>query len=705
MPRPRLHQLLTEGRQHPITLISAGPGCGKTLTVASWARGAGRPDRLAWLSLDDTDNDLREFWADVVGALAISGAVPPGSAILDLSPSVGFGIQEARLGCAALATLPATVTLVLDDLHRITDPVVLRSLGELLEHQPPQLRLVLATRFDPPLRLHRLRLNGDVLDVHSSDLAFTETEAGALFAVQGVDLSPDELTGVWQRTQGWAAGLRLALMSLNSTDVQAGVSKFTGSTPLVAEYLIEEVLDQLPDVDRHFLLAASTVDRICASLATELTGRPDSQLILEGLAAKHALVVGLAGRNDWFRLHPLLQEMLQHRLALERPELVVELHARASRWFETQGEPVAAIRHACLAGHWDEVGRLAAQAVPLLVTARAGAFVAALEPAVARAAATPTTSCLLASAMTHYHRHDYESMARDVRDAAELLPGLAEDYREPARVVIATLRLVHARADDPVRVAPTAQRRRLDAAVARLDRLERPDMTLPALLRGWVAATRADSLLAAHQPDAALALIGDAPEVGGYQAALARVTMAKAHLMLNRPEDALQVLEPVTVTAVPYRAPVVQARVLAALAADRLHRDTAAMAAMSDAVDVAHGVGITRPFRAGGPRVEALLTRHRHTVGRHLEFTAPLCGRGAQSQGATATTKMLVEPLTERELAVLRYLPTMFKAAEIAADLFVTVNTVKSHQQSIYRKLEVSTRRGAVDRARELELL
>ena len=245
----------------------------------------------------------------------------------------------------------------------------------------------------------------------------------------------------------------------------------------------------------------------------------------------------------------------------------------------------------------------------------------------------------------------------------------------------------------------------LDAAVARLDRLERPDMTLPALLRGWVAATRADSLLAAHQPDAALALIGDAPEVGGYQAALARVTMAKAHLMLNRPEDALQVLEPVTVTAVPYRAPVVQARVLAALAADRLHRDTAAMAAMSDAVDVAHGVGITRPFRAGGPRVEALLTRHRHTVGRHLEFTAPLCGRGAQSQGATATTKMLVEPLTERELAVLRYLPTMFKAAEIAADLFVTVNTVKSHQQSIYRKLEVSTRRGAVDRARELELL
>ena len=415
VPRPRLHQLLTEGRQHPITLISAGPGCGKTLTVASWARGAGRPDRLAWLSLDDTDNDLREFWADVVGALAISGAVPPGSAILDLSPSVGFGIQEARLGCAALATLPATVTLVLDDLHRITDPVVLRSLGELLEHQPPQLRLVLATRFDPPLRLHRLRLNGDVLDVHSSDLAFTETEAGALFAVQGVDLSPDELTGVWQRTQGWAAGLRLALMSLNSTDVQAGVSKFTGSTPLVAEYLIEEVLDQLPDVDRHFLLAASTVDRICASLATELTGRPDSQLILEGLAAKHALVVGLAGRNDWFRLHPLLQEMLQHRLALERPELVVELHARASRWFETQGEPVAAIRHACLAGHWDEVGRLAAQAVPLLVTARAGAFVAALEPAVARAAATPTTSCLLASAMTHYHRHDYESMARDVR--------------------------------------------------------------------------------------------------------------------------------------------------------------------------------------------------------------------------------------------------------------------------------------------------
>jgi LuxR family transcriptional regulator, maltose regulon positive regulatory protein len=191
----------------------------------------------------------------------------------------------------------------------------------------------------------------------------------------------------------------------------------------------------------------------------------------------------------------------------------------------------------------------------------------------------------------------------------------------------------------------------------------------------------------------------------GFADALERVVMAKAHLMLDQPEAAFDLLDPVAATSLPYRGAVVEARVLAAVAADRMHRDTAAMAAITEAVDLAQGVGIVRPFLAGGPRVTALLARHRHVVARHLDFTRDLSTEDTGGSGTVGTSTAAAGPLTERELAVLTYLPTMLKSGEIAADLFVTVNTVKSHQRSIYRKLGVASRREAVDRARDLKLL
>ncbi|HEY4993407.1 MAG TPA: LuxR C-terminal-related transcriptional regulator, partial [Nakamurella sp.] len=606
-------------------------------------------------------------------------------------------------------------------------------------------------------------------------------------------------------------------------------------------------------------------DRLSAGLANELTGRGDAQLILERLVAQNALVVGLAGRNDWFSVHPLLRELLRHRLDLEQPGAVTELHLRASRWFAAQSEPIPEIRHASAAGQWDEVGRLlTGLALPLMVTPSAPALVAALGPAAARARVHPTASTLLAAAVCHYHRHDYESMIRDANDAADLIAGVPEADRYPVEVVIAVFQLVGSRTRNPALTVPSAahvldllentprsqlptveqyraiattnlavgriwtgqlaqaqetlsiiktrshelglgltemtarahlalldvihgrlpdayrsasavrdvaDRRgwasepqalalyaasamihlewnQLDAATAdidsgltvsnsgsdmpcrlvlhiaavgvavarrdgaaagaaaaRLDTIQTLAGNLPPLLARWCAIAHADVHLAAAEPAAAVARLGPAREPAGYPDALERVVLAKAHLMLDQPDAAFDLLDPVATTALTYRGAVVEARILAAVAADRMHRDTAAMAAITEAVDLAQSVGIVRPFMAGGPRVTALLARHRHVVARHLEFTRGLSPEDTSDSGTVGTPTAPVDGLTERELAVLTYLPTMLKSGEIAADLFVTVNTVKTHQRSIYRKLGVATRRDAVDRARHLKLL
>ena len=234
---------------------------------------------MAWLTVDETDNDLQAFWSDVLGALAIGGAVPADSALREVVPAAGFGAREALLVRAGLAELPGVVTLVLDDFHQITDRRVLESFGQLLEHQPPQLRLVLATRADPALRLHRLRVNGEVTDIRADGPGVHRDRGRGAVRPATACTCPTASSGCcWTAPRGGPPGLRLALMCLDPTDIDGGIARFTGSDRLVAEYLIEEVIDRLPAADRQFLLTTSVADRLSAGLANELTGRSDGQL-------------------------------------------------------------------------------------------------------------------------------------------------------------------------------------------------------------------------------------------------------------------------------------------------------------------------------------------------------------------------------------------------------------------------------------------
>jgi LuxR family maltose regulon positive regulatory protein len=863
--RPQLHARLSRGATGPVTLLSAGPGSGKTLTVASWLSDDGFGGVAAWLTVDDTDNDLATFWADVLGALTVAEVLPVDSVLRDLVPAAAFGPSQALRVRAGLAELPVPVVLVLDDFQEITAASVLESLDRLIERQPPNLRLMLLTRSDPALRLHRVRVAGGLTEIRSPDLAFTEPEAAELFDRNDLTLTGEQVRVLLGRTQGWPAGLQLAAMSLASTDPVVGIAQFTGTHRSVAEYLVGEVLDRLPPPDRDFLLKTSVAGRLTSALATVLTGRPDSRLILERLVAANAFVVGLGGPDTWFRYHPLLRELLQYRLVLEQPGITRDLHLRAAEWFTGQGEPIPALRHATLADDWDGVGRLlTSTALPLILTPAGPTLAAVLEPAALRAIQQPSLSTLLAAGVCHYHRHNYDAMLRDANAATQFLSGAAEDLRIPAEILIAimtmvfdrtkgtgalvgsstgllslldraprrlipaaphyrtiglnnlgvgqlwagdlvgahtslTAALAHSRelgmglaeisarahlsvmqvirghlgpADDQARSAKLVVDRRgwaaepqalglyvalgmtllacdrlndaadivvaglaasstgsdtgcrlalgmtavgiavargdaaaARSAAARLSVELEQDRDRPNLLARWCAVAQAQAWLISGDPKAALGCVrAPTDDDPGFPAALERVTLAKAHLALGRPDVLTKLLGPVIEGDPPYLAPAVEAHVLLAVVAHEQHRDSAALAAITEAIDLAQPQGLRRPFLDAGPAAATLITRHRHVTSRQLDFTEHLLPAATSAAGPPSVL-LATEQLTERELIVLRYLPTMLKAAEIAKDLFVTVNTVKSHQRAIYRKLDVTTRRAAVERARDLSLL
>src|SRR5512133_117162 len=275
VPRPRLFDLLHGGTQQLLTLVSAPAGAGKTTVLASWSSSRQPPGPVAWLSLDVGDNEAGRLWAYAVAALCQSGAVPRDSVLRGLAPLPGSEKRFLPLLVSGLAQLPTPVVLVLDDLQDITDATLLEGLEFLVRHAPPQLRLVLATRVDPPLPLQRLRLSGQLVQVRAADLAFTVAEAAELLAT-GEDqppLSNGDLALLQARTEGWAAGLRLAALSLKGEpDPHRFVTEFAGDDKSVADYLTREVLDRQPNELRSFLLRTSIVDELTGNLADTLTG-------------------------------------------------------------------------------------------------------------------------------------------------------------------------------------------------------------------------------------------------------------------------------------------------------------------------------------------------------------------------------------------------------------------------------------------------
>lgn len=381
VPRPRLTQRLEAGAAGPLTLISAPAGFGKSTLLSEWIHASGRS--VAWVSLDEGDNDLVRFLCYAVTALQ---KLHPGlgdDALTTLrhaqSPDA-VALEPVLTGLLnEIHALGQDLVLVLDDYHVIETPAIHQALQFLLDRLPPRMHGVVATRVDPPFNLSRLRARGQLTELRARDLRFTPQEAADfLNQAMGLALSAEDVEALEERTEGWAVGLQMAALSLQGRqDVERFIGDFTGSHRFVLDYLTDEVLSRQPEPVREFLLRSSVLSRLSAPLCEALTGRDDAQDILERLDAANLFLIPLDDTRTWYRYHHLFGTLLRHQLERQagRPA-VAALHERASQWYSDHGHPEDALEHALAAGAMDRATELVTEhALPRLMRADAGTVI------------------------------------------------------------------------------------------------------------------------------------------------------------------------------------------------------------------------------------------------------------------------------------------------------------------------------------------
>jgi LuxR family maltose regulon positive regulatory protein len=355
VPRPALCAVLSQ-EQTGLTVLSGPPGVGKTTLLSEWL--TTQHDRpVAWLSVDSLDDDPVHFWTYLVGSLQ-SHQPSVGVEALDLvmDGEDDESLTPAESLAADLAGLDRPVTLILDDVHRVQARHVFRVLDYLVGNVPRDVRVILSTRVDPPLALHRLRARGELLELRQSDLQFGEQDAEVFFErFGGLRLAPADVQVLTERTEGWIAGLQLAALSLRSeADPGAFVRRFAGPHPTVADYLLGEVLERQPADIQHFLLETSILPELNASLCDAVTGRADSHGLLRALEAQNLFVLPHDSTRQSFRYHHLFAELLQSELRARDRGAWRAAHRRASDWFAREGRPSEALEHLFTGGFHDE---------------------------------------------------------------------------------------------------------------------------------------------------------------------------------------------------------------------------------------------------------------------------------------------------------------------------------------------------------------
>jgi LuxR family maltose regulon positive regulatory protein len=441
--RPRVDKLIADGARGPLTTVTGPPGAGKTMATALWAASAS-PGTVVWISLDRYDNRPKVFWSYVLAALRRAAIAVPRV----LSPPARAAVDHTFLLrlASALAAQDAPVTIVLDDLHLVTEPAIFDGLAYVLRNATPGLHLVMSTRMDPFLPLHRYRLAGELTEVRADDLAFSIPESRSLLAHHGITLSPAALECLTGRTEGWAAGVRLAALSLDGhPDPEQFVKELDADDNAVTSYLVDEVLNAQPPSTRELLLRTSILDCVSADLADELAGTQQAASTLTALAQANAFVRPLG--HGWFRYHSMFAEVLRLKLRIESPELWPDLHQRAARWYQRNGGLAEAVRHAAASGNWQLAAEIVLDelAIGQLIDPRGHqALAEVFRDMPLDLVRTQPHPLLVAAAMGLSDAADQPGVT-SLAAAESILDGLPADAEIPARLGAALIRLALSR--------------------------------------------------------------------------------------------------------------------------------------------------------------------------------------------------------------------------------------------------------------------
>jgi LuxR family maltose regulon positive regulatory protein len=434
LDRDDLLQVLDRAVSRRVTIVSAPPGSGKTSLLRAWAARAINLRHVTFVSVDRDQQDAQRFWCAVLDALAPETQRAP----LDAAQLVELVVAEI--------TEQVDPVVMIDDLHELRSAEALRQLEHVLAILPSSARVVLSSRRDPPIRLHRLRLADEIAEIRAADLQFTERETRELLATSDVTLSDVGAFALHQRTEGWAAGLRLAVISLNGhADPERFVAEFSGTDRAIVEYLIAEMLEHQPSEVQRMLLRTSLVERLNGELADLLTGHAGSEQMLLELEDANAFVVSLDAERTWFRYHQLLADFLRLELRRTSADEVPGLHRRAARWFADRGEVVEAVRQTLAAGDWPDAARLVADhSFRWVLDGQAGTIREVLQ-AFPEGASVDHPDLALAHAAAELNQGRLEEAGAQLALAESHVQSAPPARRRRLSVAIASLRLAIAR--------------------------------------------------------------------------------------------------------------------------------------------------------------------------------------------------------------------------------------------------------------------
>ena len=719
--RPRLIERLNNGLNGRLTLVSAPAGFGKTTLVSAWAATCGRP--VAWLSLNEDDSDPARFLTYVVAALqTLHGGLGVGVLAALQAPQAPPPDAVLTVLLNEIAALPHELVLVLDDYHTIESQQVDQALAFLVEHLPPQLHLVIATREDPPLPLSRLRVRGHVNEIRAADLRFTHAEAAAfLNQAMGLNLSETDVAALERRTEGWIAGLQLAALSMQGLDNASGfIESFTGSHHFVLDYLLEEVLSRQPESVQHFLLQTSILNRLCGPLCDALLSAPPGtgQAALEQLEHDNLFIVPLDSERRWYRYHHLFGDLLRQRLHQTTDE--ADLHRHASQWYEDSGLDLEAFQHAAAANDIDRAARLVlGDEMPLFFRGGAAPVLQWLEslPA-AELDVRPALRVMHASALLFLSR--VVGVEENLQAAEKALQYAANDAL--TRDLIGHIALIRATVGVSQRDADavvTQSQRALE--YLHPDNLPMRTATIWTLgvaknLQGERAAAErafrealARSEAIGHFIIVIMSSIGLANTLEADNQLVQARDMFR-HALQRAGEPPLPVLceAHLGLARIAYQQNDLDAAQTHAEQSVRLGRQIANADWFSGGEIMLARIQLARGDAAGAL---AMLSETEQRVKRHgfaywLPMVAAAQAEAQIQAGRTArVSQPLIEPLSPRELEILRLIDQGLSNSQIGERLYLALSTVKGHNQSIFGKLQVQRRTEALTRARELGLL